>query len=134
MSRAAAAAAIFLACLATSGAAAAERARADVDCIETKATLVYDCTLRLTARTSGAPIAGAEIVVGADMPSMPMMHTVPPVKAAPTTQNGEYLATIELEMYGEWLLSIDVAKPFRDRVLVKRTFRAPASETGGKPK
>ena len=65
-------------------AGAGERKAAEVECapVEQEA-LVYDCTIALTGRKSGAPIADAEFTVGADMPSMPGAHSVRPVPAEP---------------------------------------------------
>ena len=51
---------------------------------------VYDCVIRL--KRAGQPLTGADITVGADMPSMPMAHNVKPVKAKPGKAPGEYLA------------------------------------------
>ncbi len=72
-------------------------------------------------------MAGAEISVGADMPSMPMAHNVKPVKATPgRSRPGSTAARIELEMYGEWALKLYVRGPVRDVVVRKLEFREPA--------
>jgi hypothetical protein len=107
-------------------AALAQRLAADVDCKPTKHDLVYDCRIALKEAKSGKPVAGAEVSVGADMPSMPMAHNVRPVKAAPGSAPGEYAARIELEMYGEWALKLNVRGPVRDVVVKKLEFREPA--------
>jgi hypothetical protein len=60
------------------------------------------------------------------MPSMPMAHNVKPVKAAPGSAPGEYTARIELEMFGEWALKLDVRKPVRDRIVRKFDAREPS--------
>jgi hypothetical protein len=106
--------------------AAAQRLDAQVDCKPTKQDLVYDCRILLTEARSGTPVSGAELAVGADMPSMPMAHNVKPVKAAPGAAPGEYSARIELEMFGEWALKLDVRKPVRDRIVKKFEAREPA--------
>ena len=106
------------------GAAAAERARAEVDCAPTGKKLVYECKIVLMGRKSGAPLKGAKLVVGADMPSMPLAHNVRPVTASPGGKPGMYRATIELEMHGEWALRLDVSGPTRDRLIHKMRFGA----------
>ena len=115
-------AAAVSAALWTGGAAAADRAKATVACAPTAERLVYDCKIRLMGRKSGAPLAGAKLVVGADMPSMPLAHNVRPVTAAPGAEPGMYEAQIELEMHGEWALRLDVSGPLRDRLIHKLHF------------
>ena len=117
--------------LAAGGAAlAGERVAADVSCTATAERLTYDCTIMLEGRKSGAPVEGAEVVVKADMPSMPLAHNVRPVKAAPGSMPGHYSATLELEMVGEWALTLDVSGPTRDRVVRKLHFGGAAEDTG----
>ena len=106
------------------GAEAAERAKAEVECAPTGKKLVYACSIALTGRKSGAPLEGAKLVVGADMPSMPLAHNVRPVTATPGDKPGMYTATIELEMHGEWALRLDVSGPTRDRLFHKMRFGA----------
>jgi hypothetical protein len=118
-----------LALLALCGIAApalAQRLDAEVDCRPTKHDLVYDCRFVLKEAKTGKPVSGAELAVGADMPSMPMAHNVKPAKAAPGAAPGEYTARIELEMYGEWALKLDVRKPVRDRIVKKFDAREPS--------
>lgn len=105
--------------------AAAQRLAADVDCKPTKHDLVYDCRIALKEARSGQPVSGAEVSIGADMPSMPMAHNVKPVKAKPGAAPGEYDARIELEMYGEWALKLNVRGPARDVIVKKLDFREP---------
>ena len=119
MRRFPAALALFLA----AAPAAAQRLAADVDCKPTKHDLVYDCRIALKEAKSGKPVSGAEVSVGADMPSMPMAHNVKPVKAKPAAAPGEYDARIELEMYGEWALKLNVRGPARDVIVKKLDFR-----------
>ncbi len=101
---------------------AAERARAEVECKLTDQQFVYDCEIMLMGRKNKQPIDGATIVIGADMPSMPMAHNVKPVTATPIGNPGMYHARIELAMYGEWALKIDVSGPTRDRIIHKMHF------------
>ena len=116
----------LLCLLATALPAAAQRLDAEVDCKPTKTDLVYDCRIVLKESKTGKPVSGAELAVGADMPSMPMAHNVKPVKAAPGAAPGEYTARIELEMFGEWALKLDVRKPVRDRIVKKFDAREPS--------
>jgi hypothetical protein len=103
--------------------ASAQRLDAEVDCKPTRHDFVYECRFVVKEAKSGRPVSGADVSVGADMPSMPMAHNVRPVKAAPGKAPGEYLARIELEMAGEWALKLNVRGPVRD-VIVKK-FDAP---------
>jgi hypothetical protein len=103
--------------------AAAQRLAADVDCKPTQQDLVYDCRIVLTEAASRKPVAGADVSVGADMPSMPMAHNVKPVKAQPGKEPGQYTARIELEMHGEWALKLNVRAPVRDVIVKKVEFR-----------
>ncbi len=112
------------------GTQAAERVRADVECTPTDQKLVYDCMIMLTGRKSGTAVDGVEFTVKTDMPSMPMAHNVKPVKAMPTEKPGMYHARIELEMYGEWVLKMDVSSPARDTIIHKMNFGASKGESG----
>jgi hypothetical protein len=56
---------------------------------------------------------------------MPMAHNVKPVKAKPGAAPGEYAARIELEMFGEWALRLNVRGPARDVIVKKLDFREP---------
>lgn len=101
---------------------AGEGPDADVSCSPTDEELVYDCMIMLKGKKSGEPIEGAEIVVKANMPSMPMAHNVRPVQVMAIGGPGSYHARLELEMYGEWVLMMDVSGPFRDRIIKKLQF------------
>ena len=111
---------------------AGERAAAEVACAPTAEALVYSCTLVVTARKSAEPVVAEAISVKADMPSMPMAHNIPPASAKPMDgMPGHYMATLELEMHGEWALAIEVdgktagtAARVRDKVIVKQEFGA----------
>jgi hypothetical protein len=104
---------------------AADRASAVIECKATPEPLVYDCLIKLNNARTAAPLEQATVTVGADMPSMPMAHNVKPVKAAPGAAPGEYTARIELEMFGEWALKLDVQKPVRDRIIRRFDAREP---------
>jgi hypothetical protein len=101
---------------------AAERVEAHVQCEMTDIRLAYDCQIMLMGKESGKPIEEAKFEVGADMPSMPMAHNVRPVKAMPGKKPGTYHVRIQLEMYGEWALKIDLKEPWRDRLIHKLHF------------
>lgn len=111
-----------LAVAAAPGALAEEPMGANVSCSPVAKTMAYDCVLTLKGRTSGQPIQGAAIVVGADMAGMPMAHNVKPVQAEPTGKPGEYKFRIMLEMHGEWALKIRLTKPRRDLIVYKMMF------------
>src|SRR5687768_2411720 len=82
--------------------ALAQKVQGELGCKPAKADFIYDCTIRLSR--NGQPLSGAEITVGADMPSMPMAHNVKPVKARAGKVPGEYEAELDLEMLGEWVV------------------------------
>lgn len=67
-------------------------------------------------RAGGVPLEGAQLTLGAIMPSMPMAHTIKPMKAAPTGVPGQYKATLELEMLGVWAVDVDISGPLREKV------------------
>jgi hypothetical protein len=97
------------------------RAKADVTCRPSGTTLQYDCSIMLTNARTSEPLGGVTLTVGADMPSMPMMHNVRPVAATPGAQAGTYQARLTLEMHGDWALQLNLSGPLRDRVVT--TFR-----------
>jgi hypothetical protein len=103
----------------------AQRLDAEVDCKPTKHDLVYDCRVVLKEVKSGRLVSGALLSIGADMPSMPMAHNVKPVRAAPGAAPGEYTARIELEMFGDWALKLNVRGPVRDVIVKKFSAREP---------
>jgi len=107
-------------CLPAESVLAQVRAKADVMC-RPAGTLQYDCTITLTNSRTNEPLAGVTLTIGADMPSMPMMHNVRPVKAEPGETPGTYQARLALEMHGDWALQLNLSGPLRDRVL--RTLR-----------
>lgn len=105
----------------------AQRARAELACHFTGTDFVYDCVIRLTR--GGQPLSGAQVVMGADMPSMPMAHNIAPVKAKPRRQPGEYEARLDLEMTGEWAVKLRLSGPLRDQLVLHYEF----DEQGARP-
>ena len=108
---------LLIALLLATSAHAAERPKAEIECRPAGEPLVYDCAIRLFGAKSGTPVEGAEIAVGADMPSMPMAHAVPPVQAEPADEPGLYRARLRLEMTGDWALNLRLSGPVRDQLV-----------------
>jgi YtkA-like len=104
-------------CFADIAAGANVRAKADVACQPAPGVLQYDCVIKLVNARTGEQLTGVTLMVGADMPSMPMMHNVRPVKATPGQESGTYKVRIVLEMHGDWALQLDLSGPLRDRVV-----------------
>jgi len=102
------------------GLALAQAPKADLSCKATRTDFVFDCTIRLSR--GGKPLEGATVTVGADMPSMPMAHTVKPVKAQPAQAPGEYRAQLDLEMLGVWAVKLRLAGPVRDQLILHYEF------------
>ena len=98
-------------------ATAETRAKADVACQPATKKLQYDCVIKLMDTRTEQPLSGVDLMVGADMPSMPMAHNVRPVKAAAGENPDTYQARIQLEKLGDWALRLDLAGPVRDRVI-----------------
>jgi hypothetical protein len=119
--------ALFLILALASGAVQAQAVRGALECRFTGTDFVYDCVIRLTK--GGAPLAGAQVSVGADMPSMPMAHNVKPVKAKATAKPGEYAARLDLEMTGEWAVKLRLSGPVRDQLVLHYEF----DEKGARP-
>jgi hypothetical protein len=113
---------IAAACLADAASAQSVRAKADVDCKPAGQLLHYDCVIKLMNAHTSEPLAGVTLMVGADMPSMPMMHNVRPVKAAPGVDSGTYQARIVLEMHGDWAIQLNLSGSMRDRVVANIRF------------
>lgn len=97
--------------------AATLRPQAELRCEAHGSGPLLDCTVRLRDGANGAPLQGAQVTLGATMPSMPMAHSVKPMPAGPTGTPGEYRATLELEMLGVWAVQIDIAGPVRERIV-----------------
>ena len=102
------------------GHALAQKLDARMDCKAANAGLVYECVLRLTR--DGKPLSGAQISVGADMPSMPMAHNLQPVKARTGPRAGEYLFRLDLDMPGEWAVKLRISGPVRDQLVLHYRF------------
>ena len=105
----------------------AQRLQGELDCKPTRTDFIYDCIVRLTR--NGQPLSGAQITVGADMPSMPMAHNVKPVKAKARKTPGEYEAMLDLEMLGEWAVKLRLAGPVKDQLILLYEF----DEKGARP-
>lgn len=118
---------LLLATLLAPVAAMAQQTRADMQCKATGKDLIYDCTIRLAR--GAEPLNGAQLTVGADMPSMPMAHNVKPVKARPGPGPGEYRVRLDLEMQGEWAVKLRLAGPVRDQLVLHYEF----DERGARP-
>jgi len=108
--------------LAEAASAQSVRAKADVDCKPAGQLLHYDCVIKLMNARTSEPLAGVTLMVGADMPSMPMMHNVRPVRAAPGADSGIYQARLVLEMHGDWAVQLNLSGPVRDRVAANIRF------------
>lgn len=117
---------LLMACAASTS-AFAQRPQAELSCRFTGTDFVYDCVIRLVR--AGRPLEAVQIVVGADMPSMPMAHSVAPVKAKPGAKPGEYRARLDLEMTGEWAVKLRLSGPVRDQLVLHYEF----DEKGARP-
>lgn len=119
---------VLVAC-AVQPAGAADRAKAMLDCkAVASAEFAYDCTLDVTNARTGQPVVGATIILGADMPSMPMVHNVPPFAFKPADKPGRYQARIQLDMYGPWAIKLRITGPLRDEVVAVYQFGTDGSE------
>jgi len=63
------------------------------------------------------------------MPSMPKAHAVKPVRANPGKAAGEYRANLDLEMLGEWAVSLRLAGPAGEQLVLLYEF----DEKGARP-
>ncbi|HEU4351216.1 MAG TPA: FixH family protein [Burkholderiales bacterium] len=111
-----------------SGTAIAQKLDGKLDCKYAGTDFIYDCTI--TLQRGGQPLSGAQVTVGADMPSMPMAHNIKPIKAAPTGTPGEYRARLDLEMTGEWAVKLRIAGPVREQLVLHYVF----TESGTAPR
>ena len=105
----------------------AQKIQGELACKPTKTDFIYDCMIRLSR--AGQPLPGAAVTVGADMPSMPMVHNVKPVKAKPGKVPGEYDAKLDLEMQGEWAVKLRLGGPVKDQLILLYDF----DEKGARP-
>ena len=106
----------------------AQRAKADMSCTHTGTDFVYDCVIQI--KKGAEPASGLNVVVGADMPSMPMAHNIKPVKARRGNAPGEYLARIDLEMPGQWAVKLRLSGAVRDVLVLRYNF----TESGKPPR
>lgn len=90
------------------------RPRVELQCRSFGMGPLLECTVDLQRR-DGTPLDGARVTLGALMPSMPMAHSVKPVRAAPTGRPGQFRGTLELEMLGVWAVEVDVTGALRDK-------------------
>ena len=94
--------------------------KTETNCEKTDVRLRYNC---LVVMKKGKDlIDNAEVMVGADMPSMPMAHNVKPVRVDKSIKEGEYKFVIQLEMQGEWKFIYNFIKPERDKIFEKLDF------------
>lgn len=105
----------LLAALAGPALAQGRRPQVDLACVAYGMGPQLECTVQ--ARRGGAPVDGLQVTLGATMPSMPMAHSVKPVRAVATGRPGEYRGVLALEMSGAWSVHADLAGPLRDRVV-----------------
>jgi hypothetical protein len=87
---------------------------AEIQCAPETHVLRQLCTVTLTDRRTGARVDGAAITLSADMPSMPLAHSVRPVTAQPAGP-GIYRGILELEMTGRWVVAVRVTGPVHDQ-------------------
>ena len=87
-----------------------------VSCVPDTRALRQRCTVTLTDRRTGRPVEGATVRLHADMPSMPLVHSVPPAPAVAAAAPGTYHGTLELEMTGRWVIAVRIAGPAHDQV------------------
>lgn len=98
-----------------SAASGSSKPQVELKCVSYGKGPMLDCLVDVK-RAEGNPLDGAQLTLGALMPSMPMAHTIKPMKAAPTGVPGQYKATLELEMLGVWAVDVDIAGPLREKV------------------
>jgi len=94
--------------------------KTETNCEKTDVRLQYNCLVEI--KKGKDLVNNAEVMVGADMPSMPMAHNVKPVKVDKSIKEGEYKFVIQLEMQGEWKFIYNFTKPERDKIFEKLDF------------
>ena len=105
--------------------------KSQTECRATNEKFQYNC--RVVFLQKQEPITGYSGLVGANMPSMAMAHSVKPVEFFEKEKMpGHYEYTIQLEMLGEWMLQYDISQPKRNRVMEKLTFDKTASKSTNK--
>ncbi len=88
---------------------------ASVSCAPESRSLRQLCTVTLTDRSTGRRLEGATVTLSADMPSMPLAHSVRPVTAT-ARGGGAYSGVLELEMTGRWVITTRVTGPVSDQI------------------
>ncbi len=91
-----------------------QRPQIALSCVSYGMGPMLECTVDLKRR-DGTPLDGVQLTLGALMPSMPMAHTIKPVRAIPSGIPGQYRGTLELEMLGVWTVDIDISGSARDK-------------------
>lgn len=89
---------------------------ARVSCVSETHALRQLCTVALSDRKTGRPVEGATVTLHADMPSMPLAHSVRPATARPGAAAGTYHGTLELEMTGRWVVAVRISGPVNDQI------------------
>ena len=98
----------------------ADRLQAMADCMPAAEALHFTCDFNLSA--GGEPVEDATFTVTPTMPSMPMAHNIPPADIRRGEAPGSYSADLHLEMLGDWILTLDITRPHRDRIVLNYTF------------
>jgi hypothetical protein len=112
--------------------AGAAQTRGDLQCKPSGKDLIYDCVVRLAR--ADQPVAAAQLTVSAEMPSMPGEHRLKPVKARPGKGPGEYLVRLDLDMPGEWDLTLRLTGAVRDRLVLHCEFDQRGGRAVRRPK
>ena len=105
---------LFLILAAAALPAHAQGIQAGLECRFTGTDFVYDCLVHLSR--GGTPLAGAQLSIGADMPSMPMAHNIKPVKAKPGKKPGDYEARLDVGV----VMCVEHAAERRERTRARR--------------
>ncbi len=108
--------------LGLSKALSAEDFAHSTECKQTEKSLQFQCLFVL--EQSNTRVSGAEIMMSASMPSMPMAHKFKSIPLTEVLENkGIYEFMFSLDMYGVWELAYDINKPKRTRVFEKLRFK-----------
>lgn len=102
-----------------------------VDCTPTGTPLEVRCVIELHWPQDARPMESATVMVSADMPSMPMAHTVRPVAATQDGKPGLYAARLVLPMKGEWVVRFGISSPVREVIHLRHCLGGACQ--GGKP-
>lgn len=111
---------LFVALISAAPVRAADRLAVEFHKSETGSErgLEYSYTFKVSNQKTGEAVSGAEFVIATDMPAMPGAHHMPHVAGTPTGNPGEYRATIDFDMAGQWSLILRFTSPHRDQVVV----------------